>query len=31
MVRRAMFRVLKEIFGQFDWVQRSLVFTYVGL
>jgi len=30
-LRRVMFRVLKEIFGQFDWVQRSLIFTYVGL
>jgi hypothetical protein len=22
---------LKEFFGQFDWVQRSLIFVYVGL
>jgi hypothetical protein len=26
-----MSHVLKELFGQFDWVQRSLIFIYVGL
>jgi hypothetical protein len=26
-----MSRALKELFGQFDWVQRSLIFIYVGL
>jgi hypothetical protein len=26
-----MAHALKELFGQFDWVQRSLIFIYVGL
>ena len=26
-----MSRALKELFGQFDWVQRSPIFVYVGL
>jgi hypothetical protein len=27
----AMSHALKELFGQFDWVQRSLLILYVGL
>src|SRR5882672_7880637 len=26
-----MSRALKELFGQFDWVQRSSILVYVGL